>query len=178
MTIKTILVMAQTLDGKIAKHPDHFPDWTGRADKQLFVRETRRAGVIIMGSKTYDIIGRPLPGRRNVVMTRDPRRVSKWDNLVYTDHSPHDLLKGLEGEGFTRAVLAGGARINTLFADAGLIDEVLVTITPTVFGTGIAMFEEGINLDLTLRGVTQIDAERVCLAYRVLKGGSKEENGG
>ena len=50
MAIKTILLMAQTLDGKIAKYADHFPDWTGKADKQLFVRETRQAGAIIMGS--------------------------------------------------------------------------------------------------------------------------------
>lgn len=169
MPIKTILLMAQTLDGKIAKHADHFPDWTGRADKQLFVRETRRAGAIIMGSKTYDTIGKPLPGRRNIVMTRNPERVSHADNLVYTSLSPRAILEGLEKEGYERVVLAGGARINTLFAEAGLIDEVLVTVTPLVFGQGIAMFEEGIVADLSLLRVIQIDPERVCLHYRLLQ---------
>jgi dihydrofolate reductase len=169
MAIKTILLMAQTLDGKIARHADHFPDWTGRADKQLFVRETRCAGVLIMGSKTFDTIGRPLPGRRNVVMTRDSTRVSQWENLVYTSLSPANILRDLEQEGFERVVLAGGARINTLFAQAGLIDEILVTITPMVFGKGIAMFEDGIHADLALYRAIQIDAERVCLHYRVLE---------
>lgn len=169
MAIKTILLMAQTLDGKIAKHADHFPDWTGKADKQLFVRETRRAGAIIMGSKTYDTIGKPLPGRRNVVMTRNPERVSQWENLVYTSLSPPAILEDLEKDGYQRVILAGGARINTLFAEAGLIDEVLVTITPMIFGTGIAMFEDGIGGDLTLLRVTQIDPERVCLHYRFLR---------
>ncbi len=168
MAIKTILLMAQTLDGKIARHADHFPDWTGRADKQLFVRETRRAGVVIMGSKTFDTIGRPLPGRRNVVMTSDSRRVSQWENLVYTSLAPADILSNLEQEGFGRVILAGGARINTLFAQAGLIDEILVTITPMVFGRGIAMFEDGISADLALYRTIQLDAERVCLHYRVL----------
>ena len=168
MAIKTILLMAQTLDGKIARHADHFPDWTGRADKQLFVRETRRAGVVIMGSKTFDTIGRPLPGRRNIVMTRDTRRVSQWENLVYTSLAPADILSNLEQEGFERVILAGGARINTLFAQAGLIDEILVTITPMVFGRGIAMFEDGISADLALYRTIQLDAERVCLHYRVL----------
>ena len=175
MAIKTILLMAQTLDGKIAKHADHFPDWTGRADKRLFVRATRRAGAIIMGSKTYDTIGQPLPGRRNVVMTRDARRVSKWDNLVYTSLTPGEILKNLERDGYERVILAGGARINSLFAKAGLIDEILVTITPLIFGKGIAMFEEGFCADLALSGVTQIDAERVCLHYRVLRAGGGEE---
>jgi dihydrofolate reductase len=166
MAIKTILLMAQTLDGKIAKHADHFPDWTGKADKQLFVRETRRAGAIIMGSKTYDTIGKPLPGRRNVVMTRNPERVSQWENLIYTSLSPTAILESLEKDGFQQVVLAGGARINTLFAKAGLIDEVLVTITPMIFGAGIAMFEEGLGADLALLRATQIDSERVCLHYR------------
>jgi dihydrofolate reductase len=174
MAIKTILLMAQTLDGKIAKHADHFPDWTGKADKQLFVRETRRAGAIIMGSKTYDTIGRPLPGRRNVVLTRNPERVSQWENLVYTSLSPSAILEGLEKDGYQRVILAGGARINTLFAEAGLIDEVLVTITPMIFGSGIAMFEDGIGGDLTLLRVTQIDPERVCLHYRFLRPAGSE----
>jgi len=175
MAIKTILLMAQTLDGKIARHADHFPDWTGRADKQLFVRETRRTGILIMGSKTFDTIGRPLPGRRNVVMTRDPKRISQWENLVYTSLAPVDILKDLEQEGFERVILAGGARINTLFAQAGLVDEILVTITPMVFGEGIAIFEDGISADLALIRSTQIDAQRVCLHYRVLRIGKSEE---
>jgi dihydrofolate reductase len=169
MPIKTVLLMAQTLDGKIAKHADHFPDWTGRADKQLFVRETRRAGAIIMGSKTFDTIGKPLPGRRNIVMTRNPERISRWDHLVYTSQPPSAILKDLEREGFERVILAGGARINTLFAEAGLIDEILVTITPLIFGQGIAMFEEGVVADLSLLRVIQIDPERVCLHYRLLQ---------
>lgn len=62
--MKVTLLMAMTLDGKIGKSHDHFPDWTGKADKTLFVRLTKKAGVIIMGSKTFDTIGRPLPNRK------------------------------------------------------------------------------------------------------------------
>ncbi|MDM8539056.1 dihydrofolate reductase, partial [Desulfobacterales bacterium HSG17] len=67
--------MAQTLDGKIAKDADHFPDWTGPEDKKLFVKLTKQAGCLIMGSKTYDTIGRPLPGRKNVIMTKDKKKL-------------------------------------------------------------------------------------------------------
>ena len=169
MAIKTILLMAQTLDGKIAKFADHFPDWTGKADKQLFVRETRKAGAIIMGSKTYDTIGQPLPGRRNIVMTRNPERVSQYDNLIYTHLSPKAILSELEEDGFERVVLAGGGGlINSLFAKEGLIDEILVTITPMIFGTGIPMFEEGVGGELSLLRAIQIDKERVCLHYKFM----------
>jgi dihydrofolate reductase len=167
MAIKTILLMAQTLDGKIAKHSDHFPDWTGRADKRLFVEVTKTAGALIMGSKTFDTIGKPLPGRKNIVMTRDPRRVSRWDNLVYTAHAPQALLSELEAEGYHQVVIAGGTRINSIFMRAGLIDEIIVTITPMIFGTGIALFEDGIEVNLTLKDFKQLDEARVCLHYRV-----------
>lgn len=172
MSIKTILLMAQTLDGKIAKDADHFPDWTGRADKKLFVQITREAGVLIMGRRTFDTIGRPLPDRKNVVMTRDPALVSRWDNLVYTTQSPPVLLAQLEAEGYRTVVLAGGAGINSLFARAGLIDELIITITPLIFGTGIGLFDAGLSLDLELEKISRLDAQRVCLRYRVRRPGT------
>ncbi len=168
MPIKTILLMAQTLDGKIAKDSDHFPDWTGKADKRLFVDITKAAGALIMGSRTFDTIGKPLPGRKNIVMTRDPQRISTWDNLIYTNLAPQALLAKLESEGFREVVLAGGTRINSIFMRAGLIDELIVTVTPMIFGSGIGLFEEGIEVDLVLKEFRPLDQARVCLHYRVV----------
>jgi dihydrofolate reductase len=37
-----------------------------------FFKRTTFGSPIIMGRKTWDSIGRPLPGRRNIVVTRDP----------------------------------------------------------------------------------------------------------
>ena len=173
MAIQTILLMAQTLDGKIARHSDHFPDWTGKADKRLFVEITKAAGALIMGSKTFDTIGQPLPGRKNIVMTRNPRRVSQWDNLIYTNRAPPALLAELESEGYRQVVIAGGTRINSIFMRAGLIDELIVTITPMIFGTGIALFEEGIEVDLALKDFKPLDEACVCLHYRVVQTASK-----
>ena len=44
--------------------------WHLRADLQYF-KATTKGHTVIMGRKTYESIGRPLPGRRNVVVTRD-----------------------------------------------------------------------------------------------------------
>lgn len=163
------LLMAITLDGKIGKTPDHFPDWTGPEDKRLFVSITRRAGVVIMGSKTYDTIGMPLPGRINVVLTRDRGRVSQWENLRFTDASPREILDTLEKEGYRQAVLAGGALVNSLFAEAGLIDEIIVTISPTIFGYGLSLFTQEISMDLKLMEVGRLGTDLVCVHYRVIK---------
>ena len=167
--MKVTLLMAITLDGKIGKTPDHFPDWTGLEDKKLFVSVTRRAGAVIMGSKTYDTIGMPLPGRKNVVLTRDRRRVSHWENLRFTDASPQAVLDTLEKEGYREAILAGGALVNSLFAEAGLIDDIIVTISPTIFGYGLSLFTQEISMDLELADVRRLGRDLVCLTYHVVK---------
>lgn len=167
--MKVTLVMAMTLDGKIGKSPNHFPDWTGKEDKKLFVKLTKDAGVVIMGSKTFDTIGFPLPDRKNIIMTRDKHRKSEWDNLIYTDNSPKEIVENLEKEGYTNAVLAGGAMVNSLFAEANLIDEMIITISPKIFGYGISLFTEEISMELELKEVTQFAQNLVYLRYSVLK---------
>ncbi len=166
--MKVTLIMALTLDGKIGKSPDHFPDWTGKQDKKLFAELSKQAGVVMMGSKTFDTIGKPLPGRKNVILTRRQNRKSAWDNLVYTSQDPGNILKELENEGYSEAILAGGALINSLFAREHLIDEIIVTISPKIFGTGLSLFAEAINMELELLELHKLGSRQVCLKYRVL----------
>lgn len=168
--MKLILLMALTLDGKIGKTVDHFPDWTGSADKKLFAAMSRAAGVVIMGSRTFDTIGKPLPGRKNIVMTRNKERRSTWENLEFTNRSPEQLVRELERSGHQSAILAGGTMINTVFAEAGLVDELVVTVSPLIFGRGLPLFAATVSMRLELNSVERIDANVVCLRYRVLKG--------
>jgi dihydrofolate reductase len=168
--MKVVLVMAMTLDGKIGKGPDHFPDWTGSADKRLFAEVSKRAGVVIMGSKTYATLKKPLPGRKIVVMTRRGDRASADPSVVFSNRAPDPLLEELEQEGYREAVLAGGATINTLFARAGRIDEMLVTVSPLVFGDGISLFSGEVDLKIELVEHERIDDNLLCLRYRVQRG--------
>jgi len=148
--IVTILVQAITADGKIARDEYQFPDWTGKEDKRFFKEISLTAGVVIMGMKTFSTIGSALPGRKNIVMTQSPK-VSKDPNVVFTNASPEDILQTLEAEGFTKVVLAGGSQINTLFAKKKLIDKVSLTICPVIFGEGISLFAESLEISLFLQ---------------------------
>ena len=167
--MKVTLVMALTLDGKIGKAPDHFPDWTGREDKKLFAAISRKAGVVIMGSKTFDTFGVPLPGRKNVIMTRNKKRESHQNNLIFTHKKPADVLRMLEKEGYSEVILAGGSLVNSLFAEENLIDEIVVTISPIIFGHGISLFSEEVSLNLKLQAVERIGENLVYLKYAVVK---------
>lgn len=55
--------------------------WKISADLQFFKKVTM-GYPIIMGRKTWESIGRPLPGRRNVVVSRNPNYLTKGAELA------------------------------------------------------------------------------------------------
>lgn len=168
--MKLILMMAVTVDGMIARDHAHFPDWTCRSDKQMFKQLTQKAGAVIFGSSTYDTIGRPLPGRLNVVMTRHPERYRPAKDLMFYSDSPENLLDDLARQGYEEVILAGGAIINTLFIEPGLVDEILLTISPKLFGQGIPLFSKPVDLDLRLISTQQLEGDSIMLRYGVKYG--------
>ncbi len=165
--MEVILLMASTLDGKIARNDSQFVDWTGKADKKYFVEITKKTGVIIMGSKTYDTIGKPLPGRLTIVMTRDKTRCSDQDHLVFTDQAPDEILGMLERKGYDSVALVGGATINSLFAHAGLITQVHLTLVPLVFGSGLSLFDRPLDMRLAFKSSREIENGHLLLIYQV-----------
>lgn len=167
--MKLILLMAVTADGMIARNSMELINWTGKADKKYFVHITRKAGVMIMGSKTFDTIGKVLPGRKNVVLTRDKTRESQDPDLIFTDQPPKEIIKELKSQAFKTATLIGGAMTNTLFIKESLIDEIHVTVVPKLFGKGMALFNEFLDISLALLDVTKIDDGCILLKYRVKK---------
>ncbi len=166
--MKLILLMAITLDGRTGKNAMHFVDWTEQEDKKFFVQITKKAGVVIMGSRTFDTLGGPLPGRKNVILTRNPHHRICSDDLLFTDKAPEILLKDLEQEGFSEVILAGGPTVNTLFASKKLIDEIIVTVSPLIFGYGTSLFSEQIAMELELTDVQKRGTNLVAITYQVI----------
>lgn len=58
--------------------PWHLPD-----DLKTFKRITT-GHPVLMGRKTYESIGRPLPGRQNIVLTRDPAWTAEGVQVVHS----------------------------------------------------------------------------------------------
>ena len=117
MSIHLTAIVAMTPERVIGRDgglPWHLPE-----DLKFFKRTTS-GHPIVMGRKTFDSIGKPLPKRRNIVITRD----RGWSaDGVEVIHSPEELkaLPGLEGQVF----VIGGAEIYGAFA--GLLDDWLVS---------------------------------------------------
>ncbi|MBI4281106.1 dihydrofolate reductase [Candidatus Uhrbacteria bacterium] len=170
--MKLILLMAQTVDGKVARARHELVNWTSKEDKKFFVSETKRVGAIIMGRTTFETFGKLLSGRTIIVMTRSPRDplISEDGKVIFTNDTPDVILQKLEAEGRSEAILAGGPTINHLFLEKNLIDEIKISVEPRLFGDGLSIFE-GTSVDLTLEfiSLTHLTPSVIVLHYKVVK---------
>jgi len=83
--LKISLIAAFAEEGVIGK--DGEIPWTLKEDLKHFRSKTEGCSVV-MGRKTYESIGRPLPNRLNIVMTKNPKMLegvkevsNRWEAL-------------------------------------------------------------------------------------------------
>ena len=112
MTILSMIVA--TADNNVIGKDNDMP-WHLPADLAYF-KKTTLGKPIIMGRKTYESIGRPLPGRRNIVISRDNSYVpqGKGAESVDTVTSVEQALALVNGSDGSEAVeevmvIGGGA---------------------------------------------------------------------
>jgi dihydrofolate reductase len=84
---------------------DNQMPWKISADLQFFKRVTM-GHPVIMGRKTWESIGRPLPGRRNIVVSRNKDLQLNGAEVV---HSLEDALNSLDE--FSRVFVIGGEQL-------------------------------------------------------------------
>jgi dihydrofolate reductase len=102
MTLLTLIV-ARARNGVIGR--DNALPWRLPEDLQHFKRTTLGAP-IIMGRKTWDSIGRPLPGRRNIVVSRNHGLTLDGAEVVASLEDAQRLCIGAE-----QVFLIGGAQL-------------------------------------------------------------------
>ncbi|QFU16018.1 dihydrofolate reductase [Microvirga thermotolerans] len=112
MSLPLILVVAVADNGVIGR--DNRLLWRLRTDLKRF-RELTWGKPMIMGRKTFESIGKPLPGRETVVLTRDPGFAAEgvhvtrsWDEAVAKGE---EIARRM---GADAVAVAGGAEIYAL----------------------------------------------------------------
>jgi dihydrofolate reductase len=111
MLIAVVAMDPNRLIGRDGALPWHLPE------DLAFFKKTTSGHPIVMGRKTFESIGRPLPKRRNIVLTRD--RTWSHDG-VDVIHSPEQIPASDE-----KIFVIGGAEIYAALASH--IDEWLVS---------------------------------------------------
>lgn len=103
--MEIVLVVAKSENNVIGVDGD-LP-WKISADLKHFKAVTM-GHPIIMGRKTWDSIGRPLPGRRNIVITRRDDLVIDGVDVV---KSIDEALQTCRAENAEKAMIVGGGQI-------------------------------------------------------------------
>jgi dihydrofolate reductase len=67
--------------------------------------------------------------------------------------------------------VVGGGNVASQFADAGLLDELHLTVVPVVLGEGKPLFDRGLPEPLQLSGTRAFETGMVELRYEVRRGG-------
>jgi dihydrofolate reductase len=81
MSTALVIIVAYASNRVIGR--DNALPWKLPGDLAHFKRTTL-GSPIIMGRKTWESLGRPLPGRTNIVISRDPRYLAQGAQVVNT----------------------------------------------------------------------------------------------
>lgn len=107
--IDLAVIVAAAENGTIGRNnalPWHLPE-----DLRYFKRVTM-GKPIVMGRKTYESIGRPLPGRTNIVITRSPDWNAEGVKVVHSLDAALSLAEDIALiDGASELMVIGGAEI-------------------------------------------------------------------
>ncbi len=123
---KFILIAAMADNRVIGK--DWKLPWNNSEDLQIFKRLTT-GGTIVMGRKTYDSIGRPLPNRQHIVLSSHSRDIPGVEVFDWLD----SLLEYTNEKWMDKVFIIGWQKIYEEFLKNNLIDEVFLSKIPWNF---------------------------------------------
>ena len=114
------LIAAQSKNHIIGNGPD-IP-WHAKGEQKLF-RDITMGGTLIMGRKTFDSIGRPLPGRETIVVSRQAGLKIEGCHTSASLQEAVALAASFPGVCF----IAGGGEIYRQAAESLELDEIHLT---------------------------------------------------
>jgi len=161
-----------SLNGIIARE-NNKEDFISHDSWQEWLKWVRESGCVIWGRKTHEVVRgwdkqylEDLKGVKVVVVsTKKDYEVGEKFELA---GSPEEALEKLTKDGFESVVVTGGATLNSSFAKAGLIDEVVLNVEPVAIGKGIPLFSPDVfDLKLKLLESKKLNEDVVQLRYEV-----------
>lgn len=140
--------------GRNGKLPWHYP-----ADLKFF-KQTTTGHAIVMGRSTWESIGRPLPNRLNIVLSRSAE-ITESDNLRVFKNREEVLnfVKTLDTEVF----IIGGAK--TYEAFAYVTDRWLITRIPETIEDADTFVERDFLEGFTLKETQTLEGDLLVEAF-------------
>jgi len=171
--VKVVFIAVVSADGRIAESKEQLTlSWTSKDDTKFFIRKTKQLGVVIMGRKTFETIGKPLNDRLTIVMTKSPELYNhkqKEGLIEFTSMPPSAIIENLSLRGYGAAAVVGGSLVYSQFLRDRLVDEIYLTIEPVLFGRGILLGDEFEKTSLRLLNLSRLGRDSVLVHYGVAR---------
>lgn len=107
--VRLSMIVAAARNGTIGR--DNALPWRLQDDLRYFRRVTMGKPVV-MGRRTFDSIGRPLPGRDNIVVSRNPTFAAPGTRVAHTLDEAFALAAAAARDcGVDEVMLLGGAQL-------------------------------------------------------------------
>jgi dihydrofolate reductase len=172
MTYRRLQIfIATSLDGYIAG-PHGDLSWLFHDADYGYTPFYERIDTVLMGRRTYEtalsLAEWPYAGRKAIVFTRSGEHVVASPDTIATSRPPAEIVGELRQREGKSLWLVGGGEIVRGCLDAGLVDDVVVSIHPVMLGQGTPLFPPGTRrADLVLTAERRYPSGLVQLAYRV-----------
>lgn len=172
--MKTIAIVATSLDGYITKHDSKGATFTSQADQTYFREVLKTFDCSIMGASTFlaskDMILKSLQLERlRVVWTRQPEKFKAYEQEGKLEFSNSDLktiLEHLQARGKQHCAILGGSSVYSECLQQDLLDELWLTLEPLVFGSGRKFVEGVLDVRLELLSVEHLAKNTLLLKYK------------
>lgn len=128
------MVMVMSVDGFVTQGEDG-PSfaWASEADREVFLERLRKADAVITGRSSF-VGGKDMPRPYYVLTSRAD--LPKFKNVFHLKGDARSIAECVKADGHEDVVLLGGPQTNAQFLEAGLVDKVMLTVEPRLFGTG------------------------------------------
>ena len=109
---------------------DQTMPWPRQPDDMADFKAKTTGHAVIMGRRTAESIGKPLPNRFNIVLTRQGKFIDIAAEKFYTEDNLLDALQTARTEGFKETWIIGGADIYTQAMENNLVDNIHINHLP------------------------------------------------
>ncbi len=170
MPVNIAIYMHITVNGMIARLDNS--DFSSKSARKDFLKTMKKYKVNVIGRNTFNVASKsssfPLEGLNIVVTKHNIKLKKEWKNVIVTDKKPKEIIKIIEENEYSSAMVAGGA-LATSFLKENLVNELYLNVEPLALGKGILLFSnENFEKKLKLLHVKRFSKDEIRLHYKIL----------
>lgn len=167
--------MACSVNGLIASENGN-EDFLSYRGWQIMLEFLKEYDVLIWGRKTWENVSswgdnylEDLKDVNIIIFSEKSIKQNEFPNVTYCD-SIENCLKVCENLKYEKLFISGGATINNIFMERGIVDNIILNYNPFVLSKGIPLFKgDYFESKLKLEKVVKEKDDIVQVHYSVIK---------